>query len=214
MHLYQKGEHFLALSILAGMVDFLEVNSVLDVGAGTGRAMLYLKEHSSILKIKGVEPIAELRNIGYQKGISPENLIDGNALKLPFADDEFDLVCEFGVLHHIKTPSIAVSEMLRVARKAVFISDSNRFGQGSLLNRFVKSTSYAMGLWPLLNSIKTRGKGYIITEGDGLSYSYSVFDDYNIVRDQCRQVHFLNTQDAEKNIYHTAGHVVMIGIKE
>jgi len=76
-------------------------------------------------------------------------------------------------LHHIRKPALAVAEMLRVATKAIFLSDSNNFGHGSPLGRSIKQTIDLLGLWPLADWIKTKGKGYTISEGDGLAYSYS-----------------------------------------
>ena len=43
-----------------------------------------------------------MREIGYRQCLSEKELIDGDALKLQFKNGEFDLVCAFGVLHHIK----------------------------------------------------------------------------------------------------------------
>ena len=103
--------------------------------------------------------------------------------------------------------------MLRVAKKAVFIADSNNFGQGGAFARTVKQTFHALGLWPLIDFIKTRGRGYTISEGDGLTYSYSVFNDYAQVRSQCSRVHLVNLLDAGVNPYRTSSHVAMLGIK-
>ena len=47
----------LALHILAGYIKFYNVSSILDVGAGTGRAMFWLKQHFPKLTIKGIEPV-------------------------------------------------------------------------------------------------------------------------------------------------------------
>ena len=71
--------------------------------------------------------------------------------------------------------------MLRVARRAVFICDSNRFGQGSRIARLTKLALYKTRLWNLYTYLRTRGKGYMITEGDGLAYSYSVYDSFELV---------------------------------
>lgn len=109
--------------------------------------------------------------MGYNNGIGKEELIDGDALSLQFGDGHFDLVCEFGVLHHIKTPARAVAEMLRVSKKAIFISDSNNFGQGAYIGRSFKQALNLFGLWPIVDLIKTKGRGYTISEGDGLAYS-------------------------------------------
>ena len=105
----------------------------------------------------------------------------GDALALPFQDNSFDAVCEFSTLHHVLNPSPVVGEMLRVARKVVLIADSNRFGQGSKIARLIKFALYKTGLWPAYWSFRTRGKGYIVDEGDGLAYSYSVYDSYDQV---------------------------------
>jgi len=213
MHLYEKDEHFFALSWMLAIIDFYELTSILDVGAGTGRTIAYLKQKRPDTRVVGIEPVAELREVGYQKNISRKELIEGDATKMPFPDNSFDLVCEFAVLHHIRTPDNAVREMLRVANKAVFISDANRFGQGSPLARFAKTMINSLGLWAAANYVKTRGKGYMISEGDGLAYSYSVFDNYNLIRSKCRTVHLLNTHDANKNLFRTASHVALLGVK-
>lgn len=127
-HLDPEDEHYLALSFLIGVIDYLQINSVLDIGSGTGRAIAYIKQNKPHLRVVGIEPVKELREIGYKKGLSDSELLDGDATALVFGDGEFDLVCEFGVLHHIRDHRNAVGEMLRVAKKAIFISDSNRFG--------------------------------------------------------------------------------------
>jgi SAM-dependent methyltransferase len=180
MHLNEKDEHFFALSFLVASLDYLQVGSILDVGSGTGRAIRYIKDHRPDLHVLGIEPVKELREVGYLRGLSDKDLIDGDATKLPFGASEFDLVCEFGVLHHVKRPEIAVSEMLRVAGKAIFISDSNNFGQGSGAGRLLKQMINLLGMWELADFIKTRGKGYTVSEGDGLAYSYSVFNNYDL----------------------------------
>jgi SAM-dependent methyltransferase len=216
MHISEKDEHTFALSLLVGLLDFLDINSVLDIGSGTGRAITFLRQHKPGLRVIGIEPVKELREIGYSQGLSRDVLIDGDATKLPYKDGEFDLVCEFAVLHHIKPPGTqrAVAEMLRVARKAVFISDSNNFGQGSALGRGIKQVLHALRLWPIANYLKTGGKGYIMSEGDGLAYSYSLFDNYAQVRAACKTVHVINTGDASGvNPYRAAPHAAILGIK-
>lgn len=214
MHIYDKDdEHNFALSFMVAILDYLEIKSILDIGSGTGRAIMYLKDKRPNIRVVGLEPVKELREVGYCQGISKTELVDGDALNLQYKNDEFDLVCEFGVLHHIKTPTIVVSEMLRVANKAIFLSDSNNFGQGSLFARSTKQLINLFGMWRIADFIKTKGKGYTISEGDGLGYSYSVFDNYKQIRQQCKSVHFLNTKDGEINPYKTASHVVLLGIK-
>lgn len=214
MHVNEGDEHYFALCQMLAAIDFLGVKSVLDVGSGTGRVISRIKKARPDLVVRGVEPVEELRKVGHANGIGPDELVAGDALALGYRDGEFDLVCEFGVLHHIKTPARAVAEMLRVARKAVFISDSNNFGQGGTLGRTFKQLFNAVGLWPVVDLIKTHGRGYTISEGDGLAYSYSVFNNYAQIKLQCRSVHVINTVAGGVNPYRTASHVALLGIKE
>lgn len=213
MHVSEADEHAFALGFMLGLVDYLGVRSVLDVGAGTGRAVAHIKRLRPDIRVTGIEPVQELRAIGHAKGISPEELVDGDAMSLGYSDGEFDLVCEFGVLHHIRHPERAVAEMLRVSRKAVFVSDCNNFGQGGALARTAKQLADRLGLWPLVDLVKTRGRGYTVSEGDGLGYSYSVFNNYKQIRAQCRAVHLLNTTPAGVDPYRTATHVALLGVK-
>jgi ubiquinone/menaquinone biosynthesis C-methylase UbiE len=213
MHGREEHEHGFALSFMLSVVRPLGIRSILDVGSGTGRGVLRIKREMPEIEAVGIEPSAHLRKVGHSKGLLDSQLIDGDAMNLAFADGSFDLVCEFGALHHIPVSSQAVSEMLRVSRKAIFISDSNNFGQGTKVSRLIKQAINAVGLWPLADRLKTRGKGYTISEGDGLAYSYSVFNDYRQIREKCQSVHLLNTIDAAPNLYRSAPTVALLGIK-
>ncbi len=213
MHIQADDEHYFALSLLSAMLEHYELNSVLDIGSGTGRAISYLIKKQPSLNIVGIEPSKELREIGYHNGISKSILIDGDATNLPYPDGTFDVVCEFGVLHHIKDPAKAISEMLRVSKSAIFISDDNHFGAGSLMLRTVKQLLAAVGLWGSAYWLKSLGKGYRISEGDGLSYPYSVFDNYKMIKEKCRHIHIMNTKNGSVNLYRTAGHIALFGIK-
>jgi len=214
MHGNRWDEHDFALSFLVAACDYLEARSVLDIGSGTGRAIRAFKERRPDIRIVGIEPVAELRERGYEQGIQRHELVDGDAMQLMYKDREFDVVCEFGVLHHVREPAKAVAEMLRVAKQAIFISDSNNFGQGSRVSRTIKQILNACGLWRVADLVKTKGRGYTMSEGDGLAYSYSVFNNYKQIRKQCRQIHLMNTKDGSFNLYRTADHVALLGLKK
>jgi ubiquinone/menaquinone biosynthesis C-methylase UbiE len=212
-HVHGEDAHGFALRFLIAVIEYFDIRSVLDVGSGTGRAVLALKAAVPAIRVVGIEPSMELRNVGFSKGLSDVELINGDGMNLTFGDNSFDLVCEFGALHHIPTPERAVSEMLRVSRRAIFISDSNNFGQGRKISRLVKQTIDAVGLWRIADLIKTGGKGYTISDGDGLAYSYSVFNNYKQIKEKCKSVHMFNTVHATPNLYRTAEHVALLGIK-
>ncbi len=209
MHVSGIDEHFLALSWLSALIRLYQFSSLLDVGSGTGRCLRFLKKEGLPITLTGVEPVLALREIGRQKGLSDTELVEGDALALPFADRTIDVVCAFGVLHHIEDHAKAVSEMCRVARRAVFISDSNNFGQGGPVARAVKQAIHAAGLWRTFDLVRTKGKGYHYSEGDGVFYSYSVFNDIPVVRRRFSDLHFMSTRPSDAHLYRTAPHLAL-----
>ncbi len=205
----------LSFDFMMSSLSRLGIRSILDVGSGTGRTLLQIRQQRPDVRVAGIEPVAELRAVGHQKGLTSSELVGGDATNLNYADGEFDLVCEFGALHHMPQPHLAVREMLRVARVAVFICDVNNFGQGSLPSRTVKQVLNLLGLWKLADYIKTRGKGYLVSEGDGVYFSYSMFNDMAQIRSACRKVHLLdNTGGARADLYRTAQGLALLGIKK
>ena len=99
------------------------------------------------------------------------------------------------MLHHVPRPDAVVREVLRVARKAVIIVDGNRFGQGSWPVRLLKLGLYKAGLWRLVDYLKTGGKRYILTPGDGVQYSYSAYDSFDLIAEWADQLTVIPTED-------------------
>jgi ubiquinone/menaquinone biosynthesis C-methylase UbiE len=208
-------EHEFALAWLIGLLEHYRIASILDVGSGTGRVIRHLRNHPlhTKLNVLGVEPVAALREQAYKQGIGKDEIIEGDATSLNFPNESFDLVCEFGALHHMRRPEKAIAEMLRVSRKAIFISDSNIYASGPWLERTVKQTLKTLHLWRIAQFIKTKGKFYKITQGDGLWYPYSVFDNYTQISRVCKHVHVLNTSEQGINPYRRCGHVALLATK-
>jgi len=207
-------EHQFALAWLKGVIELFEIKSILDIGSGTGRALHTLKAAVPGLRIVGIEPSAALREQGYAKGLGEDELVDGDVHNLSYENGACDLVSEFATLHHVPDPRRAVDEMLRVARMGVFISDGNKFGQGPPAKRAMKRLVRALGLWGAYDYVRTKGKGYMISQGDGLFYSYSVFDNYKQIRAACPSVHIMNTQPAGIDPFKTASVVALLGMKQ
>lgn len=214
MQISERDEHQFALSILSAMIEYHGIKSVLDVGSGTGRALIYLKKRHPGVRFVGIEPVEALRKVGHAKGLALDELRHGDINALGFEDGAFDLVCEFAVLHHVPKPEQAVGEMLRVARRAIFISDANNLGQGGPMVRFIKRSLDALGLWRALDWLRTGGKGYHVSAGDGLFYSYSVYGNFRQIRSACKSLHQFNTVDAGRHIANSAPHIAMLGIKK
>lgn len=206
-------EHDIALGTLVGLSEYYGLQSFLDVGCGSGRTVGELMRRCPGSKVMGAEPVAAFREVAYAKGIPREMIVEGDATALAFEDNSFDCVSSFGILHHIKHPRVAVREMLRVARKAVFISDLNNFGCGPLIQRIISQTLNGLGLWKAFQFLVTGGKGYKYDEGDGLHYSYSFYNDYQWLRRQCFRVHVMNTKGTGINPYRTCSHVAVLAVK-
>jgi SAM-dependent methyltransferase len=210
---HTEREHVVALHLLAAFIAMHGIKSVLDVGAGTGRAMRFLKARFPDLVVKGVEPVEALRTRGHAQGIPEDDLIAGDGLALPFPDGSFDLVCEFAVLHHVRRPDAVIVEMSRVASRMLAISDCNFMGQGPMWLRYTKLGLWSIGLWPLANWIKTRGRGFTESEGDGIAYSYSVFQNLAQIRQAWTGVHIFPTAPdakASPNLLTASGHVLLV----
>jgi ubiquinone/menaquinone biosynthesis C-methylase UbiE len=175
-HVQEGDEHYTALRYLAAYFPLLGIESVLDVGTGTGRALRWLADRHPEIRAVGVDPVPAMLDVAAGHGIGRDQLVHGHGEKLPFADGSFDAVCELGVLHHVPNPSVVIGEMTRVARRAVFLSDDNRFGYGTLPRQLVKLAVFRSGLGKLTTLARTRGRGYFVTDDDGVSYSYSVYD--------------------------------------
>lgn len=180
MHAHEGDADEWNLRFVCALLQVVGVKSVLDVGAGTGRAVRHLQVMAPNTLVCGLEPVGALIDQGLAmcRDYRP-HFIQASGDTLPFGDNSFDAVCSFAILHHVPKPGVVVGEMLRVARKTVLIVDSNRFGQGRWPMRAAKLLLYKSGLWPLVNFAKTGGKGYLFTEGDGIAYSYSAYDSFD-----------------------------------
>jgi ubiquinone/menaquinone biosynthesis C-methylase UbiE len=172
-HVKPGDEHFIALEYAAALLHVVRAKSVLDVGSGTGRVSRFLRQRRPDLEVEGVEPVGALRDQAQTLGTV---LHDASGEDLPFEDGSFDVVMSFGMLHHVPDPEPIVAEMTRVARLGVMISDANRFGQGSAAAGVLKLAIHRAGLWPVFERLRTKGHGYMESAGDGIFYSYSIFD--------------------------------------
>jgi SAM-dependent methyltransferase len=177
-------EHYESLGLFLNLIRQNELKSVLDVGCGTGRGIRYLRQHMPTLDVQGNDPSPDLLRIACEKHRVPADVLHcADVLTLPFAPGSFDAVMSLGVLHHVPEPSQVVRRMIQLARRAVFISDANYIGQGSLPVSLVKLAATKAGLWPALKYVQQGFKGWGHSEGDGIFYSYSVFNDLPLLQE-------------------------------
>ena len=99
-------------------VQGLRINSVLDVGTGTGifaDAFFRLS-----LRVTGIDPNSELLTAA-RENVPGGEFIEAIGEELPFKDGSFDLVFLGHVLHETDDPAKALGEARRVALKRVAI---------------------------------------------------------------------------------------------
>ncbi len=110
---------------------------VLDVGTGPGRlAILLAKEEGrggagvATIEFEG-EGIEVARRNARAAGVEDRiRFFQGDAARLPFPEESFDLVASANLIHHMTEPARAVGEMVRVCRPGgrVVVADMNPAG--------------------------------------------------------------------------------------
>jgi ubiquinone/menaquinone biosynthesis C-methylase UbiE len=218
-HVNEADEHFCALRYISGLVPVLDLSSVLDVGCGTGRAIKYFLEEHPQIRIHGIEPVdAMIQRAVHTNGVPADLITQGFGEALPFPDKSFDATLECGMLHHVREPNRVLQEMMRVSRKAIFLSDGNRFGTGPTLTRWIKLLLHKARLFQGLYWLKTFGKAYRSSEGDGISYSYSVFDGFELLAEWADRIILIPTGDQKAtSVFHpllTSLHVLVCAVRD
>ena len=86
----------------------------LDAGSGTGSLAFALAPH--VGEVVAVDTKTEYVEAGRQ--LAPDNVrfVEGDATALPFTYATFDIAGCVRVLHHVRRPELAVSELARVTR--------------------------------------------------------------------------------------------------
>ncbi len=97
-----------------------EEKSVLDVGCGTGRLLLRGVEEASMLT--GVDLSSEMikaskQNFFFLNRSNKSHFSEGDACKLAFEDDSFDLSLSTCVMFLLPEPEAGMKEMIRVTKK-------------------------------------------------------------------------------------------------
>jgi ubiquinone/menaquinone biosynthesis C-methylase UbiE len=219
MHGFEDDAHYLAMKYISSFVSTLRISSVLDVGCGTGRGIRYLSKKNPAFRLHGVEPVAALiRQAVNVNGIPAAWITRGRGDALAFPDQSFEASYECGVLHHARNPQRIVQEMMRVSTKAIFLSDENRFAHGSTLARWGKLLLYKTGLFSTAYRLKTLGKGYRLSDGDGLAYSYSVFDCLGILSQWADRIILIPLDDEKpKSVFQpllTSFHLLLCALRD
>ena len=113
----------LAARVRRFLGPFTGTEIALDSGCGTGALALALAPH--VGEVVGADTRADYLEAA--RALAPANVrfVDGDATALPFGYGSFDIAGSLRLLHHVRRPELAVSELVRVTRLGgrVFIAD-------------------------------------------------------------------------------------------
>jgi SAM-dependent methyltransferase len=98
----------------------------LDAGCGTGSLAFALAPH--VAEVVGVDIRSDYLEAARSSAPANVRLVEGDVMALPFGYAEFDLGCSHRVLHHVRRPELAVSELARVTRPGGKILIADQLG--------------------------------------------------------------------------------------
>ena len=106
---------------LLQVVKDLDVKTILDVGCGEGFTLQKLKDAGIGKTLEGIDYDKIAIDIG--KKLHPKILIKrGDIYKLPYKDNEFDLIICTEVFEHLEYTEKAMTELQRVTKKYCLLS--------------------------------------------------------------------------------------------
>lgn len=126
------------LSVIEKIFKLIDQNDlkILDAGCGEGFVTEHIYHSCNKSNVYGVDVSPEA--IEYAMKYQNPNIkfFVGNALKLDFCDNEFDVACAFEVMEHLSEPEKLLYELCRISKKYVFLSVPNEpfFCLGNLLS--------------------------------------------------------------------------------
>ncbi len=176
-----ESSHNYAVREILQTMRSLNATSLLDVCCGTGRAVRVALDNG--YNARGIDVSPSLIEVGCRElSIPKECLVAGDATNLPFQDNEFDVSCVLGALHHTAQPHRIVTEMIRVTKKAIIVSDeANHFSGG------IKHLLIVLGLFdPIYRMIFRRKprthRRPVMSDSDGPAFNFSIEEIIPILR--------------------------------
>jgi phosphatidylethanolamine/phosphatidyl-N-methylethanolamine N-methyltransferase len=116
-------------------MNITETDTVLDLGIGTGASLNFYPNTGRIFGIDlSAGMLRECRKKIRERGLTRATVFQGDALRLPFADDSFDHVFISHVISVVSDPAKLVREAQRVAKPGARIVIVNHFQS---TNRFI-----------------------------------------------------------------------------
>ncbi len=123
--LYEKATRLVIESYYRGLaqevVGFLQTGRILDLGTGPGYLPVEIVKRSPALTVVGIDLSRSLikmaRRNAMNAGVPGQLHFEvGNANRLRFSDESFDMVLSTGMLHMLRDPVAVLRECYRVLR--------------------------------------------------------------------------------------------------
>jgi ubiquinone/menaquinone biosynthesis C-methylase UbiE len=178
-----NSSHNFAVHELLNLMNSIGAKSILDVCCGTGRATKAMLDAG--YSAKGIDLSEELIARGVDELKIPVDCLEvGDATRLPYDDNTFDVTCILGALHHTARPNNVIAEMIRVSRMGILISD-----EGNHLSGGIKSLLISLGIFnPLYRLIFRReprqSRRMCDSDSDGPTFVFSVEEIIPAVRNE------------------------------
>jgi ubiquinone/menaquinone biosynthesis C-methylase UbiE len=146
---------------LGKQIKQLKPHSILEAGCGFGRNLNFLiKEGISATNLTGADISRPLLRLARRNLPAALKLVSADIRRLPFADNQFDLVFTHGVLMHLKPKDLlpGLKEVVRVAKKNVILIEEIR-SRSRQLNYFTWAHDYDRVIQELKLKVLIRNDG-------------------------------------------------------
>ncbi len=165
--------HNCAVKELLKLLAEDRASTLLDVACGTGRGIRTALDAG--FEAEGIDLCPELLDVAEKDLKIPRSRLHcGDATQLPFSDNSFDVSCILGALHHSAMPHTIISEMVRVTRRAIVISDEANHLHGGVRQLLIK-----LGIFGPVYRLLFRRKPKTVrrtgnSEGDGPTFEFTI----------------------------------------
>jgi ubiquinone/menaquinone biosynthesis C-methylase UbiE len=104
------------------ILNYCARGTLLDIGTGPARLLLALHNKSPQLRLVGIDssPAMVAKAKENTSGVESIEINQGNADKIPYPDNNFDIVISTASIHHWKQPTAGLNEIWRVLKSGGF----------------------------------------------------------------------------------------------
>lgn len=115
---------------------FENINSILDIGCGTGVSSKFFIDKG--FDVFGIDPSDKLLEIGYSNGLDNNKFLKANAEKIPFEDNVFDLIISFTAIQNFEDIEKGLKEIKRVGKNKFILTFLNGVKKSKEIEQIIK----------------------------------------------------------------------------